>query len=237
MATAASRRRCGLLVDLVSTANIIRTGVPHLVGEFIYEYLAAQHNDKLSLKFVFVGITDNANCCAARDVICRDDWLDGQYVGDMKRRDFDALDNVHVFAVFPSAQTRTAGFATLGGGGGSAPTRAASAGAGNNSSNATGGAGPRPGTAAFRLLAEANKKAVTVKREAPSNAVLQSYFDDDDVTFEGDGRDQAKVEVRERTSRVPDDIIKSVFDRRDWCVFARATPTTGMDRSAAAASG
>lgn len=53
-----------------------------------------------SLKFVFVGLTDNVNCCAARDVFCRDDTLNGKYVGETKRP-FGALDNVHMHAVFP----------------------------------------------------------------------------------------------------------------------------------------
>ena len=100
MAKAAQRTRCGVLFDLVSTSNIIHSRFPHAFGEYIYEYLADNHADKLSLKFVFVGITDNVNCCAARDVFCRDNYIDGEYVGDTKRA-FDALDNVHMYAVFP----------------------------------------------------------------------------------------------------------------------------------------
>jgi hypothetical protein len=104
MAVAATKERCGLIFDLVSTSKIISGGVPHEVGAFIYEYVEAAHFSVQSLKFVFVGITDNDNCCTARDVFCRDEILAGKYVGDTKRP-FDALDNVHMFTVFPGHRT------------------------------------------------------------------------------------------------------------------------------------
>lgn len=100
MNVGSTKERCGLIFDLVSTSKIISTGIPHEIGALIYEYIDEVHYDKLGLKFVFVGITDNVNCCAARDVFCRDDMVAGRYVGDTKRP-FDALDNVHMFTVFP----------------------------------------------------------------------------------------------------------------------------------------
>lgn len=100
MNIAATKERCGLIFDLISTSKLIATGVPHEIGAFIYDYIEDAHFEKVGLKFVFVGITDNANCCAARDVFCRDDMVSGKYVGDTKRP-FDALDNVHMYTVFP----------------------------------------------------------------------------------------------------------------------------------------
>jgi hypothetical protein len=97
---ALSKERFGIIFDLVSTSKIIASGAPHEVGAYIYHYLEEAHYDKTNLKFVFVGITDNVNCCAARDVFCRDDVVAGHYVGDTKRP-FEALDNVHMYTVFP----------------------------------------------------------------------------------------------------------------------------------------
>jgi hypothetical protein len=97
---ALSKDRFGIIFDLVSTSKIIASGAPHEVGAYIYHYLEEAHYDKTNLKFVFVGITDNVNCCAARDVFCRDDVVAGHYVGDTKRP-FEALDNVHMYTVFP----------------------------------------------------------------------------------------------------------------------------------------
>eukprot|EP00758_Cryptobia_borreli_P003625 Tbor_TRINITY_DN3875_c0_g1::TRINITY_DN3875_c0_g1_i2::g.5726::m.5726 len=94
----------GILFDVISTRYVIMKGAPHLVGHLIYEYIEqCQANKGLGkLKFVFVGITDNENCCAARDVFCLDDVIDGKYVGDLKRP-FSAIDGVHMFAVMPPA--------------------------------------------------------------------------------------------------------------------------------------
>jgi hypothetical protein len=100
MHQAASMERCGLLFDIVSTSKIIKLGIPHRVGALIYDYVEKAHGNVTSLKFVFVGITDNVNCCAARDVFCRDEVLTGKYIGQTKRT-FDALDNVHMFPVIP----------------------------------------------------------------------------------------------------------------------------------------
>jgi hypothetical protein len=101
MAIAATRSRCGIIFDIVSTSRVIASGIPHQVGSYIYDYIDQAHYNVVSLKFVFVGITDNVNCCAARDVFCRDDRLNGKYIGDTKRP-FDALDNVHMFTVQPA---------------------------------------------------------------------------------------------------------------------------------------
>lgn len=100
VAQAATKLRCGIVFDIVSTSKIINSGIPHEIGNFIYDYIETAHYDKTSIKFTFVGITDNVNCCAARDVFCRDELLGGRYIGDTKRT-FDALDNVHMFTVFP----------------------------------------------------------------------------------------------------------------------------------------
>ena len=231
LATAASRRRCGLLFDLVSTANIIRTGVPHLVGEYIYQYIATQHNDKLTVKFSFVGISDNVNCCAARDVLCRDDWLDGHYVGDTKRREFDALDNVHVFGVFPRPGT-AAHFATLGGVGLPAVASTAKSGGGKPPSGkladaATAGVVPRPSTvlAAKRRVAAASSSTMAKRITAPTTEALA------ELRYDSDEDDPEHVAEPERPKKVPTDVKKYIFDRREWSVFACRTPDT------AAASG
>ena len=100
ISVAATKNRCGIIFDIISTSRVIAGGIPHKVGAYIYEYIDQAHYDVVGLKFVFVGITDNVNCCSARDVFCRDDRLNGKYIGDTKRP-FDALDNVHMFTVFP----------------------------------------------------------------------------------------------------------------------------------------
>lgn len=100
VAQGASKERFGIIFDLVSTSKIIASGSPHEIGAYIYAHVEETHYDKTGLKFVFVGITDNVNCCAARDVFCRVDVVAGHYVGDTKRP-FEALDNVHMYTVFP----------------------------------------------------------------------------------------------------------------------------------------
>lgn len=126
MNIAATKERCGLIFDLISTSKLIASGIPHEIGAFIYDYIDEMHFEKVSLKFVFVGITDNANCCAARDVFCRDDVVAGKYVGDTKRP-FDALDNVHMYTVFPGHRLHpfskgVPNFGTSDGAGASSPT-------------------------------------------------------------------------------------------------------------------
>ena len=100
MSQAASLPRCGILFDIISTSKIIGTKLPERVGAYIYRYIETKYCDVQSVKFTFVGITDNINCCAARDVFCRDEMLQGKYIGQTKRT-FEALDNVHMFPVIP----------------------------------------------------------------------------------------------------------------------------------------
>lgn len=108
LAQTVNRTRCGILFDLLSTKNIIVSGVPNVVGQIIYEHIADTIGvEHAALKFTFVGITDNSNCCAARDVFCQTKNLQGKNISGTKRG-FDALDNVHTFAVAPPG-----GFETL----------------------------------------------------------------------------------------------------------------------------
>ena len=101
-----NQEKFGILFDLVSTGKVIAKGTSHLVGRLIYDFVENCRLEQAitKLKFVFVGITDNVNCCAARDVFCLDDSVGGKYVGEYKRT-FNALDGVHMFAVMPPAYT------------------------------------------------------------------------------------------------------------------------------------
>jgi hypothetical protein len=209
MSIAASRRRCGLLFDLVSTANIIRSGVPHLVGEYLYEYLATQHNDKLAVKFAFVGISDNVNCCAARDVLCRDDTLNGVYIGDTKRREFDALDNIHVFAVFPRVPNPN--FATFGGtSSATGQTRIVPPGSPNATSSKD--AAARAAHLTF-LLKNTNPDAQNKKLLPPTKEELAQ------LACESEDEDEANL--AEHHPKISLDMKKRLFDRREWGFFAR----------------
>ena len=104
-----SQRECserfGILLDIITTNSLIQTGIPHELGNAAYRYIEQAHYDKLGLKFCFIGITDNVNCRAARDVFCRDpvrfDANDSRMPEEPKRA-FDALDNQHMYCVFPA---------------------------------------------------------------------------------------------------------------------------------------
>lgn len=96
MDRASTMARCGILFDIVSTSSVINTGVPHEIGNAIYEHIDTQYYSLTSIKFVFVGITDNVNCKAARDVFCRD-----RTVGKEPKGSFETLDNTHMYIVFP----------------------------------------------------------------------------------------------------------------------------------------
>ncbi|KAJ9449128.1 hypothetical protein DIPPA_21098 [Diplonema papillatum] len=97
--------RFGILLDIVTTNSLIQTGIPHDLGAAAYKYMEGAHCDRLGLKFSFVGITDNVNCRAARDVFCRErirfdahDCL----MSEEPKRSFDALDNQHMYCVYPA---------------------------------------------------------------------------------------------------------------------------------------
>ena len=107
IAQGAQQERYGIVFDIVSTGKILAKGIPHMAGKLIYEYVEECRHEEGSnkLKFIFVGITDNINCCTARDVFCLDDRVGGVYVGDYKRP-FRAIDNVHMFAVLPPTTSR-----------------------------------------------------------------------------------------------------------------------------------
>lgn len=107
IAQGAQQERFGIVFDIVSTGKILTKGIPHMAGRLIYEFIEdCRHEAGVNkLKFIFVGITDNINCCTARDVFCLDDRVGGVYVGDFKRP-FTALDNVHMFAVLPPTTSR-----------------------------------------------------------------------------------------------------------------------------------
>jgi hypothetical protein len=85
----------GLLFDIVTTNSTIMSGAPHLLANQIYSYVDEMYSDRPGLKFVFVGITDNDNCRAARDVFCKE-----EQPGHPKKP-FDAIDNTHMYAVYP----------------------------------------------------------------------------------------------------------------------------------------
>eukprot|EP00667_Euglena_gracilis_P006665 EG_transcript_6723 len=91
----ASAANFGLLFDIVTTSSTIETGQPHFVAQQIYSYVDEAHGDKNHLKFVFVGITDNDNCRAARDVFCKED------ISGHPKKQFEAIDNNHMYAVYP----------------------------------------------------------------------------------------------------------------------------------------
>eukprot|EP01063_Lacrimia_lanifica_P024908 TRINITY_DN32702_c0_g1_i1.p1 TRINITY_DN32702_c0_g1~~TRINITY_DN32702_c0_g1_i1.p1 ORF type:complete len:645 (+),score=227.07 TRINITY_DN32702_c0_g1_i1:91-2025(+) len=101
--------RFGILLDIITTNSLIQTGIPHELGNAAYKHLETVHYDKAGLKFCFIGITDNVNCRAARDVFCRESVLADS--GDVRMREepkrtFDALDNQHMYCVFPLPESK-----------------------------------------------------------------------------------------------------------------------------------
>eukprot|EP01065_Artemidia_motanka_P046474 TRINITY_DN7056_c0_g1_i3.p1 TRINITY_DN7056_c0_g1~~TRINITY_DN7056_c0_g1_i3.p1 ORF type:complete len:965 (+),score=256.76 TRINITY_DN7056_c0_g1_i3:289-2895(+) len=96
--------RFGVLFDIITTNSIIQTGIPHELGSTAYRYIERTHYDKVGMKFAFIGITDNVNSRAARDVFSRDhvakDAMD-RPVPEERKRSFRALDNQHMYCVFP----------------------------------------------------------------------------------------------------------------------------------------
>lgn len=91
----------GLLFDIVTTSSTIASGLPHHIADQIYAYVEETHASKHGLKFVFVGITDNDNCRAARDVFSKED------ISGHPKKPFDAIDNNHMYAVFPNDEEFT----------------------------------------------------------------------------------------------------------------------------------
>jgi hypothetical protein len=85
----------GLLFDIVTTNSTIMSGAPHLLANQIYTYVDEMYSNRPGLKFVFVGITDNDNCRAARDVFCKEDQA------GHPKKPFVAIDNNHMYAVYP----------------------------------------------------------------------------------------------------------------------------------------
>eukprot|EP00759_Apiculatamorpha_spiralis_P007559 PhF_6_TR1473/c0_g1_i1/m.2652 len=98
MVIAEKMDKCGILFDIVSTSSVIDTGIPHTLGNMMYKYIEDQYYYlEEKIKFVFVGITDNVNCKAARDVFCKDPKM------CKEPKAFETLDNSHTYIVFPGS--------------------------------------------------------------------------------------------------------------------------------------
>ncbi len=78
-----------VLVDIVATRRSIMSGIPHDVAAAIYKFLDEFY--PISVKFGFVGISDNATKLAARDV-----FIAG-VLPLSKRLPFSAIDSEHLF--------------------------------------------------------------------------------------------------------------------------------------------
>jgi hypothetical protein len=85
--------RFGVLVDIVATRRNILTGVPHELADFVYKYLEAEY--PITVRFVLVGITDNATKLVAKDI------FDSRGGGRLKRLTFNDIDGDHLFVAYP----------------------------------------------------------------------------------------------------------------------------------------
>eukprot|EP00667_Euglena_gracilis_P008134 EG_transcript_8224 len=105
--------RYGLLFDIVTTRRVIMTGEPHMVATELYRYMAVRYP---AVKFTFVGITDNGSKRVARDIFCKDK-LPGATEGYEKyiqKCPMDAIDDNHLYVVFPEDDARIADIVRLG---------------------------------------------------------------------------------------------------------------------------
>eukprot|EP01065_Artemidia_motanka_P007322 TRINITY_DN13627_c0_g1_i1.p1 TRINITY_DN13627_c0_g1~~TRINITY_DN13627_c0_g1_i1.p1 ORF type:complete len:982 (+),score=261.70 TRINITY_DN13627_c0_g1_i1:55-3000(+) len=112
-----SGERYGVLMDILATRRYIWSGEPHKVAADVYAYLDEHY--AVLVKFVLVGITDNASKRVARDMFCLD-RLPPEQGGPERfvtsalnkttdRRKFkhaapppmDGIDNEHQYVVFP----------------------------------------------------------------------------------------------------------------------------------------
>ena len=83
-----------LIFDIISTKKHLAAGLPYKLGTEIYEYVDKEHD--VQIITTFVGLTDNTARRPGRDVYyTQSDEL------TKNRQPFSALDNVHMFVVFP----------------------------------------------------------------------------------------------------------------------------------------
>lgn len=85
--------RFGVLVDIVATRRNILTGIPHELADFVYKYLETEY--PITVRFVLVGITDNATKLVAKDI------FDSRGGGRLKRLTFNDIDGDHLFVAYP----------------------------------------------------------------------------------------------------------------------------------------
>ena len=78
-----------VLLDIIATRRSIMSGIPHDMAGAVYKYLEEYY--PISVKFAFVGISDNATKLAARDV------FNSAALPPSKRLPFAAVDSEHLF--------------------------------------------------------------------------------------------------------------------------------------------
>lgn len=83
--------RFGVLVDLIATKRNILSGVPHQLANQVYQFLEERY--PVSVKFAFVGITDNATKLVAKSLFDRN--------SSTKKVSFDDVDYEHLFIAHP----------------------------------------------------------------------------------------------------------------------------------------
>eukprot|EP01006_Ploeotia_vitrea_P021637 TRINITY_DN54061_c0_g1_i1.p1 TRINITY_DN54061_c0_g1~~TRINITY_DN54061_c0_g1_i1.p1 ORF type:complete len:644 (+),score=37.64 TRINITY_DN54061_c0_g1_i1:66-1997(+) len=91
----------GLLFDIITTRRVILSGEPHKVGTELYRYIWSKYH---TVKFAFIGITDNGSKRVARDVFCKDqlpNTTEEVYAKYITKSKFDVLDDDHMYIVFP----------------------------------------------------------------------------------------------------------------------------------------
>eukprot|EP00756_Hemistasia_phaeocysticola_P060497 Hpha_TRINITY_DN407_c0_g1::TRINITY_DN407_c0_g1_i1::g.27567::m.27567 len=115
-----SKQRYGVLMDILATRRYIWSGEPHKVASDVYSYLGEYY--PVAVKFVLVGITDNASKRVARDMFCRDRLPPeqggperfmsssqsktseaGKFSKNAAPPPMDGIDNEHQYLVFPAS--------------------------------------------------------------------------------------------------------------------------------------
>lgn len=85
--------RFGVLIDIVATRRNILSGVPHQLAAHIYQLLEEEY--PISVKFSFIGITDNATKLVAKDI------FDSRSGGGAKKLTFADIDSEHLHVAYP----------------------------------------------------------------------------------------------------------------------------------------
>uniref|UniRef100_A0A7S1IIZ3 Uncharacterized protein n=1 Tax=Eutreptiella gymnastica TaxID=73025 RepID=A0A7S1IIZ3_9EUGL len=90
-----------LLFDMITTRRVIMSGEPHRVATELYRWVDTYFPH--TIKFTFIGITDNGSTRVARDVFYKDKLNNKEdaFQKYINKCDFEAVDDNHMYTVYP----------------------------------------------------------------------------------------------------------------------------------------